>query len=192
MGLKVLNFILKPIIGILRLCEHIPGIGGALKGTADALEAATGPEVQKALVEAADNIGSSTKDFTKAVSEEKEENKPTQLRVEGGQAVVSQKGSTAAETASSQVSSTTQTVVEKKTADDSVREQEKAKDRKDSKKVRDFLTGTSTKDLPTFFNELITAVNNLTAQISQSNTLTAAPQKIGNTTGVPDTDIAEA
>lgn len=192
MGLKVLNFILKPIIGILRLCEHIPGIGGALKGTADALEAATGPEVQKALVEAADNIGSSTKDFTKAVSEEKEENKPTQLRVEGGQAVVSQKGSTTAETASSQVSSTTQTVVEKKTADDSVREQEKAKDRKDSKKVRDFLTGTSTKDLPTFFNELITAVNNLTAQISQSNTLTAAPQKIGNSTGVSDTDIADA
>lgn len=192
MGLKVLNFILKPIIGILRLCEHIPGIGGALKGTADALEAATGPEVQKALVEAADNIGSSTKDFTKAVSEEKEENKPTQLRVEGGQAVVSQKGSTTTETASSQVSSTTQTVVEKKTADDSVKEQEKAKDRKDSKKVRDFLTGTSTKDLPTFFNELITAVNNLTAQISQSNTLTAAPQKIGNSTGVPDTDIADA
>ena len=189
-GLKVLNFLLKPVIGILRLCENIPGIGGALRGTADALEAATGEDTQKALINAADKIANSTEDYTSTVKEkEKDESKPMALTVQGGQAVVSERASTST-AASPEVSSTTQTVSEKKTADDTVKEQENAKDRKDSKKLRDFLTGTSAKDLPTLFNELIAAVNNLTALFSQSNALNAAPQKIGNPTGVSDTDRA--
>jgi hypothetical protein len=188
-GLKVLNFLLKPVIGILRLCENIPGIGGALKGTADALEAATGEDTQKALINAADKIANSTEDFTSTVKEkEKDESKPMALTVQGGQAVVSERASTST-AASPEVSSTTQTVSEKKTADDTVKEQENAKDRKDSKKLRDFLTGTSAKDLPTLFNELIAAVNNLTALFSQSNALNAAPQKIGNPVGTDDTSI---
>ena len=188
-GLKVLNFLLKPVIGILRLCENIPGIGGALKGTADALEAATGEDTQKALINAADRIANSTEDFTSTVKEkEKDESKPMALTVQGGQAVVSERASTST-AASPEVSSTTQTVSEKKTADDTVKEQENAKDRKDSKKLRDFLTGTSAKDLPTLFNELIAAVNNLTALFSQSNALNAAPQKIGNPVGTDDTSI---
>lgn len=191
-GLKVLNFLLKPVIGILRLCENIPGIGGALRGTADALEAATGEDTQKALINAADKIANSTKDFTSTVKEkEKDESKPMALTVQGGQAVVSERASTST-AASPEVSSTTQTVSEKKTADDTVKEQENAKDRKDSKKLRDFLTGTSAKDLPTLFNELIAAVNNLTALFSQSNALNAAPQKIGNPTGVSDVEAAGA
>lgn len=191
-GLKVLNFLLKPVIGILRLCENIPGIGGALRGTADALEAATGEDTQKALINAADKIANSTEDFTSTVKEkEKDESKPMALTVQGGQAVVSERASVST-TASPEVSSTTQTVSEKKTADDTAKEQENAKDRKDSKKLRDFLTGTSAKDLPTLFNELIAAVNNLTALFSQSNALNAAPQKIGNPTGVSDVEAAGA
>ena len=190
-GLKVLNFLLKPVIGILRLCENIPGIGGALRGTADALEAATGEDTQKALINAADKIANSTEDFTSTVKEkEKDESKPMALTVQGGQAVVSERASTST-AASPEVSSTTQTVSEKKTADDTVKEQENAKDRKDSKKLRDFLTGTSAKDLPTLFNELIAAVNNLTALFSQSNALNAAPQKIGNPVGIQDTDVPD-
>ena len=158
MGLKVLHFILKPIIAILRLCEHIPGIGGALKGTADALDKATGKEVQEALTKAANNIANSTEDFTEAAKDNKEEMQAAQLKVEGGKAVVASKASTAV--ASSQASSTTQTVTEKKSADDDAKELNNQKKDKEEKQLRNFLMGNGNKDLPKMIEDLGTQIVN--------------------------------
>lgn len=90
--LKVLHIILKPLVWILKALEHIPIIGGALAGIGEALDAATGPEVSDAMMDAADSLKTSSFHMSDYVDkeeekEEKDSEGPEKIQAEGGKLV---------------------------------------------------------------------------------------------------------
>lgn len=144
--IKILGFILKPIIAILRLLSKAAifgSAGKAMAAVADTLEAVTGDQMTGALNAAADKIENGGMDIKKAADKQEEiaekEDSPEQIKSVGGEIVQTQAGSS--NNANEQASSTTQTVTETSSSQVESENQklEAQKEKKAQKQYRDHL-----------------------------------------------------
>ncbi len=144
--IKILGFILKPIVAILRGLSNLKFLGGAAKAmgaVADTLEAVTGDQMTDALNAAADKIENGGMDIKKAADKQEEiaeeqEAKPAEFKARGGE-LVQVSAATSGSSANGQVSSTTQTVSDDSStqADKEAQKIEEKKEKKERKIERE-------------------------------------------------------
>ena len=110
--IKVLHYLMKPIVMLIKALGHIPGLG-FLKDVAEGIDAATGPEVTKALDDAANKISDSNTDLSKKTEENTEavegKTKGESLSFNGGKVMVKSSTSSASSSDDSESSNTTST-----------------------------------------------------------------------------------
>lgn len=95
--IKVIHVLIQPILALIKALSHLPGLG-FLKDVAEGIDAATGPEVTKALDEAANKISDSNTDLAQKTEENTDavegKTKGESLSFNGGKVMV--KSSTSA------------------------------------------------------------------------------------------------